>query len=212
MRLRRHMLVERIAGINRNIDKLSAKVELAGHDVLVLRRKIDNQEILRDEIGQEQEEEEEAIEKLKENLEEMIREKGEREARMLPGRNWLKKLWRSAVLNAFPSQRNCVQRNLQMRDILEGERPTFGELDLPIGSEESRKEEEEQERLQRQMEEDLENRQETESELLKSWVEEDTKLRCLNDIFSQHFYPQWIGLVELRDREILRLNEITGDF
>ena len=212
MRLRRHMLVERIAGINRNIDKLSAKVELAGHDVLVLRRKIDNQEILRDEIGQEQEEEEEAIEKLKENLEEMIREKGEREARMLPGRNWLKKLWGSAVLNAFPSQRNCVQRNLQMRAILEGERPTFGELDLPIGSEESRKEEEEQERLQRQMEEDLENRQETESELLKSWVEEDTKLRCLNDIFSQHFYPQWIGLVELRDREILRLNEITGDF
>ena len=204
--------MERIAGINRNIDKLSAKVELAGHDVLVLRRKIDNQEILRDEIGQEQEEEEEAIEKLKENLEEMIREKGEREARMLPGRNWLKKLWRSAVLNAFPSQRNCVQRNLQMRDILEGERPTFGELDLPIGSEESRKEEEEQERLQRQMEEDLENRQETESELLESWVEEDTKLRCLNDIFSQHFYPQWIGLVELRDREILRLNEITGDF
>ena len=212
MRLRRHMLVERIAGINRNIDKLSAKVELAGHDVLVLRRKIDNQEILRDEIGQEQEEEEEAIEKLKENLEEMIREKGEREARMLPGRNWLKKLWGSAVLNAFPSQRNCVQRNLQMRDILEGERPTFGELDLPIGSEESRKEEEEQERLQRQMEEDLENRQETESELLESWVEEDTKSRCLNDIFSQHFYPQWIGLVELRDREILRLNEITGDF
>ena len=212
MRLRRHMLVERIAGINRNIDKLSAKVELAGHDVLVLRRKIDNQEILRDEIGQEQEEEEEAIEKLKENLEEMIREKGERESRMLPGRNWLKKLWGSAVLNAFPSQRNCVQRNLQMRDILEGERPTFGELDLPIGSEESRKEEEEQERLQRQMEEDLENRQETESELLESWVEEDTKLRCLNDIFSQHFYPQWIGLVELRDREILRLNDITGDF
>ena len=204
--------MERIAGINRNIDKLSAKVELAGHDVLVLRRKIDNQEILRDEIGQEQEEEEEAIEKLKENLEEMIREKGEREARMFPGRNWLKKLWGSAVLNAFPSQRNCVQRNLQMRDILEGERPTFGELDLPIGSEESRKEEEEQERLQRQMEEDLENRQETESELLESWVEEDTKLRCLNDIFSQHFYPQWIGLVELRDREILRLNEITGDF
>ena len=189
MRLRRHMLVERIAGINRNIDKLSAKVELAGHDVLVLRRKIYNQEILRDEIGQEQEEEEEAIEKLKENLEEMIREKGEREARMLPGRNWLKKLWGSAVLNAFPSQRNCVQRNLQMRDILEGERPTFGELDLPIGSEESRKEEEEQERLQRQMEEDLENRQETESELLESWVEEDTKLRCLNDILSQHFYP-----------------------
>ena len=212
MRLRRHMLVERIAGINRNIDKLSAKVELAGHDVLVLRRKIDNQEILRDEIGQEQEEEEEAIEKLKENLEEMIREKGEREARMLPGRNWLKKLWGSAVLNAFPSQRNCVQRNLQMRDILERERPTFGELDLPIGSEESRREEEEQERLQRQMEEDLENRQETESELLESWVEEDTKLRCLNDIFSQHFYPQWIGLVELRDREILRLHEITGDF
>ena len=204
--------MERIAGINRNIDKLSAKVELAGHDVLVLRRKIDNQEILRDEIGKEQEEEEEAIEELKENLEEMIREKGEREARMLPGRNWLKKLWGSAVLNAFPSQRNCVQRNLQMRDILEGERPTFGELDLPIGSEESRKEEEEQERLQRQMEEDLENRQETESELLESWVEEDTKLRCLNDIFSQHFYPQWIGLVELRDREILRLNEITGDF
>ena len=99
-----------------------------------------------------------------------------------------------------------------MKDILEGERPMFGELDLPIGSEESRRQEEEQERLQKQMEEDLENRQETESELLESWVEEDAKLRCLNDIFSQHFYPQWIGLVELRDREILRLNEITGDF
>jgi hypothetical protein len=47
-------------------------------------------------------------------------------SRMSTGKNWLERLWRSAVLNAFPAQ-----RNLQMRTILERDRPTFPELDLP---------------------------------------------------------------------------------
>jgi hypothetical protein len=216
MRVRGQMVVERIAEINKTIENISAKVELAAHNVLVLRLTIDNQETRRDEIGEQQEEEEAAIRELKENIEEMIRE---RESRMSTGTNWLKRLWRSAVLNAFPAQRNCVQRNLQMRAILERERPTFPELDLPTSaylptSEENREQEqkEEQERVQRKMNEELEDREDRERELLASWVEEDTKLECLRQLLAQHFHPQWVGLVEQRNREILRTNEIAGDF
>ena len=214
MRVRGQMVVDRIAEMNKTIENTSAKVELAAHNVLVLRLTIDNQETLRDRIGVQQEEEEAAIRELKENIEEMIRE---REARMSTGTNWLKRLWRSAVLNAFPSQRNCVQGNLQMRAILERERPTFPELNLPTSaylptSEENREQEEEQERVQRQMNEELEDREDRESELLANWVEEDTKLKCLTQLLAQHFYPQWVGLVEQRNREVLRRNGIAGDF
>ena len=56
MRVRGQMVVDRIAEMNKTIENTSAKVELAAHNVLVLRLTIDNQETLRDRIGVQQEE------------------------------------------------------------------------------------------------------------------------------------------------------------
>ena len=214
MRVRGQMVVDRITEMNKAIEITSAKADLAAHNVLVLRLTIDNLETRRDRIGVEQEAEEAAIEDLKENLERMIRE---REARMLTGRNWLQRLWRSAVLQAFPSQRNGVQRNLQMRAILERDRPTFPELGLPTSAylptyEENKEQEEEQVEMQRQMKDELKEREGRESELLANWVEEDTNMKCLTQLLAQHFHPQWVSLVEQRNREVLRRNEIAGNF
>ena len=129
MRVRGRMVVERIAKLNKTIENLAAKVELAAHNIVVLRLTINNQEARRDEIGEQQEEEEAAIRELKEKIEGFIREGEARMSRMSTGTNWLERLWRSAVLNAFPAQ-----RNLQMRTILERDRPTFLELDLPTSA------------------------------------------------------------------------------
>ena len=66
--------MERITKLNRTIENLAAKVELAEHNIVVLRLTIDNQEARRDEVGEQQEEEEEAIRELKEKIDGFIRE------------------------------------------------------------------------------------------------------------------------------------------
>jgi hypothetical protein len=47
MRVRGRMVVERIAKLNKTIENLAAKVELAAHNIVVLRLTIDNQEARR---------------------------------------------------------------------------------------------------------------------------------------------------------------------
>ena len=102
-----------------------------------------------------------------------------------------------------------------MRAILERDRPTCPGLPtsthLPT-YEENKEQEEEHEELLRQRKEELEEREGRESELLASWVEEDTNMKCLTQLLAQHFHPQWVSLVEQRNREVLRRNEIAGNF
>ena len=206
MRLKRQMAVSRIVGINRKIDNISAKIELAEHNVLLYGRKMENQQALVTEIGEDQDVEEEAIEELVWQLNKMKKERREKE----PRRNWLKTLWKSKVLNEIPGTR----KNLLKRTNLDGKRPEFGKLDLPIGegTEESRREEEEQKQLQEEMEEELETRQEREQDLLESFQEEEITLKCMQEIFFQDHSPQLMGLIELRDKDILRREMIARDF
>ena len=115
-------------------------------------------------------------------------------------------------MNAFP-----VQKNLQLRAILEGDRPTFPEQNLPTSAflptaEEKTKQEKEREKMEKDMNEELEDRENNERELLAMWTEEDNKLECMGQLLDQYFQPQWAGLVEQRNLEILRRDELAGVF
>ena len=207
MRVRGFMVIDRIAEMDKNIEITSAKANLAEQNVLALTLKIERMKNKRDRIGRRQNAEEAAIERLQGNIERRIRK---RERRMEAGENWLQSLHKSAVLQALPSQ-----RNLKIREMLERSRPTFPELGLPTSTylptlEENKKQEQEQEEVQRQLENEIEEREGRERELLAEWTEEDTSMSCLTTLLSQHFHPQWTNLVEQRNREIWRRNELAG--
>ena len=212
MRVRGRMVVERTAKSNKTIDNLAAKIELAAQNKEVLRMTINNQEARRDGIGEQQEEEEAAIEELKEKIEGFTREGEARMGRIITGTNWLERIGRSAVVNAFP-----VQKNLQLRTILEGDRPTFPEQNLPTSAllptaEEKTKQEKEREKMEKDMNEELEDRENNERELLAMWTEEDNKLECMGQLIDQYFQPQLARLVKQRNLEILRRDELAGVF
>ena len=195
MRLKRQMTESRRIWIEKKIEALSAQIELADHNVRHFGRKIDDQQALVTQIGEEQDEEDEACEDLQLQLQQMKKGKKEQE-------EWLKTFWKSNVLNETPGTR----KNLLKRRKLCGRRPRFGSLDLPIGpgTEESRREEEEQKQQQEEVEETLYIRQEREQELLEEYQEEEITLQCIQKIFFEDHSPQLEGLIKSRDREFLR--------
>ena len=181
--------------IEKKIEALSAKIELAEHNVMHLGKKIDDQQALVTQIGEEQDAEDEACEDLQWQLLQMRKGKEDQD-------EWLKTFWKSNVLNEIPGTR----MNLLKRRKLCERRPRFGSLDLPIGpgTEESRREKEEQKQQQDEVEETLYTRQEREQGLLEEYQEEEIMLQCMQKIFLEDHSTQLEELIKSRDREFLR--------
>ena len=192
MLLKKQMIGLRRVMIGKKIEALNAQIELAAHNVHHFGRRMEDQQAVVTQLGEEQDEEEEACEDLQVQLQQMKREQKEKE-------DWLKTFWRSNVLYETPGTR----KNLQKRRYLCERRPMFG-----LDTEESRRE---QEQLQEALEQTLTLRKEREQELAERYHGEDLTLQCLQGIFFDYLSPQLVRLIESRNNEILRGERMDND-
>ena len=178
--------------IEKKIEALNAQIELAAHNVQHFGRRMEDQQAVVTQLGEEQDEEEEACEDLQVQLQQMKREQKEKE-------DWLKTFWRSNVLYETPGTR----KNLQKRRYLCERQPMIG-----LDTEESRREQEQQ---QEDMEQTLTLRKERVQDMAERYYEEDLTLQCLQGIFFDYHSPQLVRLIEIRNNELLRRERMDSD-
>ena len=86
--------------IEKRIEALKAQIKLATHN---LQQRIEDQQAVIAQLGEEQDDEEEACENIQEQLDQMKRDQKEKE-------DWLKTFWRSNVLHEAPFTRKNLQK------------------------------------------------------------------------------------------------------
>lgn len=188
--LKKQMRSLRKVMIEKRIEALKAQIELATHNLQHFEKRVKDQQAVIAQLGEEQDDEEQACEDIQEQLDQMKRDQKEKE-------DYWKTFWLSNVLHEAPFTR----KNLQKRRNLCERRPVFV-LDT---------EEREQEQQQEDMKQTLTLRKERLEEMAEEYYEEDLTLQSLQGSFFDYHSSQLVLLMEIRNNELLRRERMNSD-
>ena len=172
--------------IEKRIEALNAQIELATHNLQHFEKLIEDQQAVIAQLGEEQDDEEEACEDIEEQLEQMKRDQKEKE-------DWLRAFWRSNVLREAPFTRKNLQKR---RNFGERQHEALFVLDTE---------------KQEDMKQTLILKKARLEEIAEEYYEEDLNLQNLQESFFDYHSFQLMLLIAIRNNELFRRERMNND-